>query len=168
MHAVSITATAAEAHQAPLTGPLAGVIDFVLERFADELTLDDLAGSVGMSRFHFCRSFQRAVGAPPVKWLWTLRTLLAAEFIDLDPKWSLTDVAFACGFTSSAHFSRTFKSMHGISPSGYRKRAQAMQATRAGVASTKSGLNGYDRLYGDGTMARRVAIKACVSARSAP
>ncbi len=168
MHAVSITALAAEEQKAPLTGPLAGVIDFVLERFADELTLDDLAGAVGMSRFHFCRSFQRAVGAPPVKWLWTLRTLLAAEFIDLDPKWSLTDVAFACGFTSSAHFSRAFKSMHGISPSAFRRRAQALQAARAGSGGSKSSLNGYDRLYGDGDMARRVAFKACVSARSAP
>ena len=78
-----------------------------------------------MSRFHFCRSFQRAVGAPPVKWLWTLRTLLAAEFIDLDPKWSLTDVAFACGFNSSAHFSRAFKSRYGIAPRELREETRA-------------------------------------------
>jgi AraC-like DNA-binding protein len=51
--------------------------------------------------------------------------MLAKELIVLDPTWSLTDVAFACGFTSSAHFSRTYKQMFGERPSEFRRRAQA-------------------------------------------
>jgi AraC-like DNA-binding protein len=109
------------------------VIAYVLENFAEEIDLDDLAQQAGMSRFNFCRKFHRECGLPPMRWLWNFRTVLAAEFIGLDPKWSLTDIAFACGFTSSAHFSRSFRAMYNQSPSEFRKnvalKAQARAAT---------------------------------------
>ena len=101
------------------------VILFILENFSEDIALDDLAQQAGMSKFNFCRRFQIDCGITPMRWLWDFRTLLAAEFINQDPNWSLTDVAFSCGFTSSAHFSRAFKKVHGKSPSQYRKEAKA-------------------------------------------
>src|SRR4051812_6958890 len=80
------------------------VVAYVLANFAEDIDLDDLAEEAGLSRFNFCRKFQRECGISPMRWLWNFRTILAAEFITLDPKWSLTDVAFSCGFSSSAHF----------------------------------------------------------------
>lgn len=103
------------------------VVTFVLSNFAEEINLDDLAREAGMSRFNFCRRFHKECGVPPMRWLWNFRTILAAEFINLDPRWSLTDVAFSCGFSSSAHFSRSFKAMFGKSPSRYRKEVEEMQ-----------------------------------------
>ncbi len=97
------------------------ILPFILDRFADELTLDDLADACGMTRFNFCRRFGAEHGVPPMRWLWNFRTVLAGEFITLDPQWSLTDIAFACGFTSSAHFSRSFKAMFSVSPSAFRR-----------------------------------------------
>jgi transcriptional regulator GlxA family with amidase domain len=96
-------------------------IAFVLENFSEEVTLDDLAEAAGMTRFNFCRRFQKECGISPIRWLWSFRAILAAEFIALGPEWPLTDVAFACGFTSSAHFSRAFKQMYRTSPSAFRK-----------------------------------------------
>jgi transcriptional regulator GlxA family with amidase domain len=105
------------------------VIGFVLANVAEEINLDDLARQADLSRFTFCRRFHAECGIPPMRWLWNFRTQLAAGFIDLDPRWRLTDVAFACGFTSSAHFSRTFKAMFHKSPSAYRREAAARLAT---------------------------------------
>lgn len=101
------------------------VIGFVLENFAERLGLEDLAKVVGLTRYNFCRRFQKECGITPMRWLWNFRTMLAKELIMMDPSWSLTDVAFSCGFTSSAHFSRTYKQMFGESPSELRRRAQA-------------------------------------------
>jgi transcriptional regulator GlxA family with amidase domain len=101
------------------------VIGFVLENFAERISLEDLAKQVGLTRYNFCRRFQKECGITPMRWLWSFRTMLAKELIVLDPTWSLTDVAFACGFTSSAHFSRTYKQMFGERPSEFRRRAQA-------------------------------------------
>lgn len=100
------------------------VVTYVLSNFAEEINLDDLAREAGMSRFNFCRRFHKECGVPPMRWLWNFRTILAAEFISLDPRWSLTNVAFSCGFSSSAHFSRSFKSMFAKSPSRYRREMQ--------------------------------------------
>ena len=101
------------------------VVAYVLANFAEEIDLDDLAREAGLSRYNFCRRFHRDCGLPPMRWLWAFRAALAAEFIGLDPSWSLTDVAFSCGFTSSAHFSRAFKGAYGVSPSEFRKAALA-------------------------------------------
>jgi AraC-like DNA-binding protein len=106
------------------------VIGYVMENFAEEICLDDLADAAGMSRFNFCRKFHRDCGLPPVRWLWNFRVILAHEFIALDPTWNLTEVAFACGFTSSAHFSRAFKGVFKVSPSKYRKDRLARDLTR--------------------------------------
>src|SRR4051812_31305636 len=103
-----MTQTVAEARP-QFAGPRIAtkVIPFILENFAEEVNLEDLAREAGMSRFNFCRRFHKECGVSPMRWLWNFRTILAHEFIALDPKWSLTDVAFSCGFTSSAHFSRS-------------------------------------------------------------
>lgn len=106
------------------------VIGFVLANFADEIRLEDMADAAGMSRFNFCRRFHKDCGLPPIRWLWNFRVVLAYEFIALDPRWSLTDVAFACGFTSSAHFSRSFKAVFSQSPSAFRKERLAADGKR--------------------------------------
>ena len=102
------------------------VIAYVLSNVGEEITLDDLSAAAGLSRFEFSRKFQRLSGVSPMRWLWTFRAVLAAEMITIDPHWSMTDVAFACGFSSSAHFSRSYKEANGCSPSQHRKVALAL------------------------------------------
>jgi AraC-like DNA-binding protein len=132
------------------------VVAYVLENFAEEIELDDLASEAGLSRFNFCRKFQRECGVSPMRWLWNFRTLLAAEFMTLDPRWSLTDVAFSCGFTSSAHFSRSFKAMFKVSPSAFRK----ARAAEAGKGERVA----YESLFNDNThVVLRAATQAMVA-----
>jgi AraC-like DNA-binding protein len=142
---------------APLDGPgtWSKVIPYVLENFAEEISLDDLAQVAGMSRFNFCRKFHRECGLTPMRWLWQFRTLLAAEFITLDPRWSLTDVAFSCGFTSSAHFSRSFRATFQKSPSTFRKDALAASTALAPVP--------FDALFNDNTALVLRAARAAIS-----
>ena len=53
--------------------------------------------------------------------------LRAAEASDV----SITEVAFGCGFGSSAHFSTEFRRYSGLSPRDYRRRHQEMAAAQA-------------------------------------
>lgn len=131
------------------------VIAYVLEAFAEEISLEDLAREAGMSRFNFCRRFHKECGLPPMRWLWNFRTQLAAEFILLDPRWSLTDIAFSCGFTSSAHFSRSFKAAFGKSPSQFKKEALANEKAATAPAAS------FDGVFGDN---KQVVLKACTRA----
>ncbi len=133
------------------------VIAFVLDRFADEIRLEDLAGAAGMTRFNFCRRFHKDCGLPPIRWLWTFRVVLAHEFIALDPRWSLTDVAFACGFTSSAHFSRSFKGVFKVSPSKFRK-DQLAKAVRRDEAGSMAALYGGESALLNAAVKRSLAL----------
>ena len=94
---------------------------FVLENLSSEITLRDMSKVSGVSTFYLCRLFKKELNITPIKWLWTQRVMAAAAFLKTNSQFSLTDVAFACGFTSSAHFSRLFKSTYGIKPSHFRR-----------------------------------------------
>ncbi len=63
-------------------------------------------------------------------------TVLAAELLRSYIKWDIQQIGFKCGFSSSAHFSRAFKRVYGVTPGVYRKlcvreRAHFRNATEA-------------------------------------
>ena len=134
------------------------VIPYIVENFAEEISLADLAEYAGMNRFHFCRRFQKECDITPMRWLWNFRALLAAEFIRLDPNWSLTDIAFACGFTSSAHFSRAFKKIHGLSPSRYRREVRTV--IHASIVKARIAFD--DMFTNNAAVAQKTAHRALV------
>jgi len=97
------------------------VINYITEEFAEEITLEDLAEVAEVSSFQLCRIYNKNMGITPIRWLWLFRIHLAYEYITLIPECSLTDIAFSCGYSSSAHFSRFFRKIYGVSPSDFRK-----------------------------------------------
>lgn len=135
------------------------VVGYVIENFSENVTLASMSEHVRMSRFSLCRAFQRRFGISPMRWLWIFRTVVAHEFIRLEPRWSLTDVAFYCGFTSSAHFSRFFKKVYGYTASDLRRRSMsgipASSATAPTMPETKRELPsnrlGFEALLSRGT-----------------
>ncbi len=109
------------------------MITYISCHIAEPLTLSQLAWHVGMSRYAICRLFQRRYGVSPMRWLWRYRMKAAREMILRCPDLSLTDVAFACGFSCSAHFSRCFKKAYGESPREFK---QALPLSQAGKSQT--------------------------------
>lgn len=129
--------------------PVHAALLHMIEKFSEEIDLEDLAEAAGISRFNLCRNFQKKYGVSPIKWLWLFRTLLAAEFIEIAPDWSLTDIAFTCGFTSSSHFSRSFHQILGVSPSKYRRDMTELRPGLKTQTRSRGVLGQYDALYAD-------------------
>jgi len=94
-------------------------VEHVRERidrdYAEELTVSDLARSVGMSMFHFSRIFIELIGAPPHRYL--LERRLTAARAMLREGRSVTETCYACGFNNLSHFSRSFARRFGDAPS---------------------------------------------------
>ena len=88
----------------------------LLANIGEEITLDDLAKFSGLSKFGLIRAFRKKFNMPPMRWLWRIRAILARELLVMSKNWSLTDIAFMCGFTSSSHFSRFMKTEFNVSP----------------------------------------------------
>jgi AraC-like DNA-binding protein len=90
------------------------------ERFAENITLDQLAAYVNMSAFHLLRVFRDTVGLPPHAYLLQVRVARGKRL--LQAGWRLADVAAQTGFVDQSHFSKHFKRVMGVSPGQYRPR----------------------------------------------
>jgi len=96
------------------------VLDRMNVDLAADLDLNTLAAESGYSRSHFLRTFRAVMGCSPHRWLTRLR-VEQAKTILREQSISLIDIALACGFSSHAHFSNTFRQIVGVTPSDYRR-----------------------------------------------
>lgn len=101
--------------------------DAMDRRFADPLDIASLAQIALMSPAHFIRSFRLTFGEPPHRYLQRRRVERAMALLR-DSERSVTEVAFEVGFASLGTFSRTFKTVVGMSPSTYRLRSEPLHA----------------------------------------
>ncbi len=92
-------------------------------RYAEPQPLTRLARGVGMSPFHFARTFRALVGVPPHRHLLRVRLERAAE--RLREGESVTSACFASGFANLSHFIRLFRRAFGVLPSQYMHRPHA-------------------------------------------
>ncbi|WP_434108695.1 helix-turn-helix domain-containing protein [Paraburkholderia caffeinilytica] len=83
-----------------------------------------LAEVSGVSEAHFARSFKRAFGLPPHRYLLTRRIEQATTLLR-DTELSITDIAFATGWESLGTFGRIFRDITGRSPGAMRREAQS-------------------------------------------
>ncbi len=86
----------------------------------EELSLAELALTVGLSANHFCRSFAKSMGQPPHQWI-SARRIERSKALMADATLSLTDVAQLVGYTSQSAFGRAFQRAVGETPSGWRR-----------------------------------------------
>lgn len=96
-------------------------------------TLDppQLAAAIGVSLRRLQQLFHER-GRHISEWIWQRRLEKAAQWL-ADPgllHLQLGAVAYSCGFSSQAHFSRRFRDGFGMSPGEYRRQALARNETR--------------------------------------
>lgn len=93
--------------------------DLADRRYAEPLTVADLAREAGLSRGHFSREFRRTFGEPPHQYLLTRRLERAASLLRNSDR-PVTEVCFAVGLTSLGSFTTSFGRVYGRTPSDYR------------------------------------------------
>ncbi len=100
-------------------------IDFIEDNIYEELNLEKISKISGFSPFHFHRIFKAFVGETLNRFLQRIRIEKAAGQLINNPKKSITDIAFDCGFSGSASFARVFKDKYGISASEWQRKYQS-------------------------------------------
>jgi AraC family transcriptional regulator len=86
----------------------------------DDLSLDEMAQSVGLSTAHFARMFRKSTGQTPHRFVLRQR-LERAKAMLRAPDARVLDVAVACGFKTQQHFAQVFRDVWGVSPTEYRQ-----------------------------------------------
>jgi AraC family transcriptional regulator len=96
------------------------VTEFMEANLANDISLTDLANPVGLSRFHFVRAFKLSTGRSPYQYLLLRRATRARDMLG-DPRLSVSSVAMATGFGTSARLNRAFRKIFGKTPTQIRQ-----------------------------------------------
>jgi AraC family transcriptional regulator len=82
------------------------------------ISLQELAGAAGLSRFHFSRVFKHHLGLSPARYVERARIEQAKALI-VSAGMSLAHIAQAVGFADQSHFSRRFRFHEGRTPARF-------------------------------------------------
>lgn len=93
---------------------------YIEHNYSEPMSLDETAGHVGFSKYHFVRLFKEYTGTTFYDYLTNKRIQHAKQL--LSTNMGITEIAFSCGFNNQTSFCRSFKKVCGCPPTEYRRR----------------------------------------------
>ena len=102
---------------------LTEAVELMEANLEELLNLDDLASLVGISRRQLERLFRKYLHCVPRRYYLDLRLKKARQLL-LQTSESVSEIAIACGFVSSSHFSKSYREIFGLSPRDERRLQQ--------------------------------------------
>ena len=103
-------------------------VEFMHERYAKRLDLEEVAAKACLSKYHFSRLFHRIVDMSFQDYLIQIRGEKATQLLRQTPYLSLTRIAHRVGFGSLRNFEGQFKKLTGQSPSECRAGSEKKSA----------------------------------------
>ena len=92
-----------------------------MENLEENITIEELAIEVNMSKFYFLREFKKLTGNTSYQHIIDVKMSEAKHMLTNNDK-SISEIALALGFSDQSHFSNTFKRSVGVSPASFRKK----------------------------------------------
>ena len=93
-------------------------IKYIQFNYSHDISVDDIAKAVGVSRSHLYRVFMSNVGQSPIDYLTNYRVGEACSLLK-SSNLSIAEIAVSVGFFDQFYFSRVFKKVKGVPPSKY-------------------------------------------------
>ena len=88
--------------------------------YMNGITVTEIAKLLNLERSYFSTIFKKSVGISPQQYLNEFRLNKAAKLL-INLHFSVSEAAYATGYTDIVNFSRMFKKQFGMSPSEYKK-----------------------------------------------
>jgi len=96
------------------------VIEHIENNYAEELSIDQISGILGINKHYFCRLFKEYTGKTLTEYIHYVRIREAIRLLK-GSDMTITDIAMKVGFDDANYFSRVFKIIAHTSPSSLRK-----------------------------------------------
>jgi AraC family transcriptional regulator len=100
--------------------PRQRVIDYINEHLQDELSLFELARIANLSPHHFATVFKASTGISPHRYVIERRIDRARDLLRQDEK-TISEIAYAVGFSSQSHLTANFRRTMGVTPRKFRQ-----------------------------------------------
>ena len=94
---------------------------YIAGHYGDPVGLDEMARTMHVSTFYFCKMFKRATGLTFTDYLGRVRVEKAKNLL-LNPHLRVSEIAYTVGFQSLTHFNRVFRKLTGESPTDFREK----------------------------------------------
>ena len=105
---------------------LYSVIDFCTKNFRENITLDELADKLHLSKYYISHMINRKLGQGFSEYINNLRVSEACNLLkETDTK--IADISEDVGFGTIRSFNRSFKQIIGVSPADYREKNAALK-----------------------------------------
>lgn len=101
---------------------LCDVYRYVNENFRNDIQLRDVARLTNLTPQSFCRLFKKRNNMHFVEFLNQVRINNACKLL-LDSDWTVSEIAYSCGYKTISNFNKLFKETTGLSPRIYREQA---------------------------------------------
>jgi AraC family transcriptional regulator len=100
--------------------PLKRVVDHINEHLEEELSLLELSRIADLSPHYFSTAFKASVGMPPHRYVIERRIDLARDMLRGSDT-SISEIAYAVGFSSQSHLTANFRQTTGMTPRKFRQ-----------------------------------------------
>ena len=104
-----------------INNSISEAIAYIDRNLSEELTLEMICNHVHLSKYHFCRLFREKTGMSPFKYIIECRISNAKKLLTYTSD-SISNIAVATGFSTSANFCNAFRKYEKLSPTDFRAR----------------------------------------------
>lgn len=94
-------------------------ISYFEQHYSEDISIEDTAAALGISRNYLSKIFQRIIGTSPREFLMRYRMNQAARLLCVTNA-KIADISRRVGYENQLHFSRAFKTFFDVSPREYR------------------------------------------------
>jgi AraC-like DNA-binding protein len=103
---------------------ISGIVDYLTQHYSDNFSMADLSARLGMTESSFSRYFRRAMGNSFTDFVNRLRINRACQLL-METDRYITNVCYDVGFNNVANFNRRFLQIKGLTPTEFRRQAEA-------------------------------------------
>ncbi len=93
-------------------------VGYIKSHLGEKITIDELAESVNISKYHFIRNFKKITGDTPITFINKLRCETAKKLLTVG-SYPINEVCEKCGFENMSYFAKVFKKHTGLTPSEF-------------------------------------------------
>ena len=98
------------------------LVTYMEENYSRDLSLDELAGHVNLTKEYMCQLFKKNMGQTILHFLQGIRISRARFFLIQYPEKKVWEIAAMCGFSSPSYFGKIFRETCGCSPDAFRRK----------------------------------------------